>query len=460
MTPELSPALFSRPGAHIHIVGIGGAGMSAIARVLLGRGVTVSGSDRATNAITEALEDEGAIIREGHAADNIAGADVLLISSAIRDDNADVIAARAAGIPILKRREALPLLLHGKKQIAVAGTHGKTTTTALIVHMLREAGEDPSYIVGGVMLNTGDNAWAGKGESFVIEADEYDYMFLGLNPTIAVITNIEHDHPDMFPTMDSLLDAFRQFVARLIPGGHLIACADDPTAAMLAREYDAKGGLQGKVRTYGLSSHADIRAVTSDLSVALAGRHNLLNATAAAAAARLCGVSQEHIDHALKTFLGTGRRFEKMGEARGVTVISDYGHHPTAIRANLAAARARFPGAGIWAVWQPHTYSRTRLLADAFARAFVDCDHALVTEVYAAREVWGQGDLDGAAMAARIRAVGHPDARFSGNLETTAALLRREAQPGDVVIIFSAGDAPQIGEMFLTETGKGSPSQH
>lgn len=468
---EIDQALLGGPGARIHVVGIGGAGMSAIARVLLGRGVAVSGSDRQASDITRALQAAGAKVFEGHAAANIAGAGALLISSAVRDDNPEVVAARAAGIPVLKRREALPLLLAGKTQIAVAGTHGKTTTTALIVHILRETGRDPSYIVGGIMNNTGDNARAGSGDAFVIEADEYDYMFLGLAPKIAVVTNVEHDHPDMFPTFQDVLAAFRRFLDQIPADGTLIACADDPGAFRLAYERREQGkpvilygmdksdadwsGIPGEIQDLQTTQFV-VRTFHHHMPVrkhvvsALSGEHNMRNALAALAAAHAHGVPLAEAIPALATFKGAGRRFEVMGTAGGVTVISDYGHHPTAIQATLQAARQRYPGAHLWAVWQPHTYSRTRLLAGEFARAFALADHALITDIYASREKWAPGDPDGASLARLAAEAGHPDARHSGDIPATAALLIREVEPGDAVIIFSAGDAPKIGEFLLT----------
>jgi len=465
----INHSLFTNPDAHVHIIGIGGAGMSAIARLLLDSGVQVSGSDRQANDITHALQKDGATIYEGHDAAHISGATVVLASSAVKADNPELAAARAAGIPILDRREAFPYLLPGTTQIAVAGTHGKTTTTALIVHLLRETGHDPSYIVGGVMLNTGDNAHAGKGSAFVVEADEYGGMFLGLTPQIAVITNIEHDHPDIFPTMDDVIAAFRQFVARIPDDGILIVCADDPQALSLGREQQAVGKL---VVTYGLkNTDADWVAVLDQpaisqtftvrtpllrlhelpVSLPLPGWHNALNALAALAAVHAYGVSPYYAVPAISTFQGTGRRFEIMGQTSTgkVTVISDYAHHPTAIRATLQGARQRYGDAHIWAVWQPHTYSRTRLLANEFAHAFGDANHVLITDIYAAREQTLPGAPSGSELARLVAATGHPDARYSGDLDSTTTVLQREVQPNDVVIIFSAGDAPQIGTKLL-----------
>ncbi|MFQ3536674.1 MAG: UDP-N-acetylmuramate--L-alanine ligase [Aggregatilineales bacterium] len=462
--PELSAAVFQR-GGHIHIVGIGGAGMSAIARVLIGRGVCVSGSDRALNEQTAALASLGAQIYEGHAAHNLQAPQVVLISSAIPPENPEVQAAHAAGIPVLRRREALPLLLGGTLQIAVAGAHGKTTTTALIAHILRETGRDPSYIIGGTLLNTGDNARHGAGDAFVIEADEYDYMFLGLTPTIAVLTNLEHDHPDMFPTFADMQAAFQQFIARIPEyDGVLIACADDPPALALAKarrssgqptltyslhgaQADWHGTLAGnQLSIEGVQGGCTVRA-TADLP--LYGVHNAQNSLAAAAAACVYGVPLAEAAAALSTFRGTARRFEIMGVARGVTVINDYAHHPTAIRATLQAVRARFPKAAVWAVWQPHTYSRTRLLLDAFLSAFTDADHVLITDIYGAREQPQADDPSAEGLAALLGRTGR-SVRYSGNLAQTAAYLAQSVPENSVVILFSAGDAPRIGEQLLS----------
>jgi UDP-N-acetylmuramate--alanine ligase len=461
---ELSAACFQR-GAHVHIVGIGGAGMSAIARVLIGRGVRVSGSDRALNEQTAALIALGARIREGHAASNLDSPHVVLISSAISPENPEVEAALRAGIPVLRRREALPLLLESALQIAVAGTHGKTTTTALIAHLLRETGRDPSYIIGSTLLNSGDNARHGTGDAFVIEADEYDYMFLGLTPTIAVLTNLEHDHPDMFPTFAEMQAAFQQFIARIPEyDGVLIACADDPHALQLAKARRSSGQ---PTLTYGIRSpDADWRGALRDdqlliegvqngapvrvtARLPLYGDHNAQNSLAAIAAVCAYGVPLSQAAAALSSFRGTARRFQIMGEARGVTVVSDYAHHPTAIRATLQAARRRFPSAALWAVWQPHTYSRTRALLDDFVHAFADADRVLITDIYGARELPQADDPTAEQLAVALRKRAGKIAQHSGDLAQTAAYLADAVQPNSVVIILSAGDAPRIGEELL-----------
>lgn len=454
------------PDQHIHFVGIGGFGMSAIARVLLQQGYTVSGSDLRANDLTRALRAAGAAIYQGHAAAHIAGADLVVTTSAAQDDNPEIAAARARGVPVLRRRDLLGELMAGRTGIAIAGTHGKTTTTALLVHTLITAGMPPTYIVGGVMANTGDNAGIGASDYFVIEADEYDYMFLGLRPQIAAILNVEHDHPDMFPTRADVIDAFSQFADRLEPGGLLVACADDAAATALA---EARRAVVGQPAiTYALDAAADWSATKLEplaaggtrfvarkgaaplgaLTIAAPGRHNVLNALAVLAIADRLGVPFGAVAEAFATFKGTGRRSDVMGQAGGVTVVSDYAHHPTAIRATLAAFAER-PGIGdLWAVWQPHTFGRMRTLANDFADAFGAADHVLVTDVYSVRETPGPG-LDAPGMAARIAAQRHADARWTGDFDATAVALLDGVQPGDWVLILSAGDAPAIGDMLL-----------
>jgi UDP-N-acetylmuramate--alanine ligase len=460
-----------QPGQHIHVVGVGGFGMSAIARVLLQQGYTVSGSDLRANEFTRELAALGATIVEGQRAENVAGADVVIATSAAKDDNPEIAAARAAGIPVRRRQDILGDLMAGQIGIAVAGTHGKTTTTALLVHVLIEAGRDPSYIVGGVMKNTGTNAGVGKGPYFVIEADEYDRMFLGLRPQIAIVTNIEHDHPDCFPTMQDVRAAFAAFVALLPEDGLLVVDGDNPEARDLGLKRREAGRPVGfyavgknTLSQYSLVDVWYATFITPDpaggsrfslrrgeqplarLRVKLEGWHNVHNALAVIAVARHLEVPLGVISKALWSFQGTGRRSEIMGQVGGVTVISDYAHHPTAIRVTLGAQRTRPGVRHLWAVWQPHTYGRMRLLADDFAAAFGAADHVLVTDVYSVRETVTPG-LDAAGMARKIRGAG--DVRYTGDLDATARILIDEVQPGDVVVILSAGDAPRIGELLL-----------
>ncbi len=447
--------------------------MSAIARVLLQLGYTVSGSDLRANAFTRDLAASGAVIVQGHAAANVAGADVVITTSAAPGDNPELVAARAAGIPVLRRRDLLGQLMADKTGIAIAGTHGKTTTTALLTHVLIEARRDPTYIVGGVMADTGTNAGVGQGDEFVIEADEYDRMFLGLRPQIAVVTNVEHDHPDCYPTLADMLDAFRAFVDRLPDDGLLVACADDPLARDLA---DSRRAAGRPVVTYAAGVHpADWQAINTQpdaaggavggslfdvrhgdrlmqrVRLAQPGHHNVQNALAVIAVADRLGIAFEVTAAALRSFRGTGRRAEVMGQAGGVTVINDYAHHPTAIRVTLRGLRDRPDLRGLWAVWQPHTYGRMRALADDFAQAFGAADHVLVTDVYSVRETVTPG-LDAGGMSDLIGAVAHGaagDVRYTGSLDATVQALAGSVQPGDVVVLLSAGDAPQVGERLL-----------
>ena len=455
------------PGQHVHIVGISGFGMSAIARILLENGYTVSGSDQQMNELSQKLLEDGVAIRIGHTAENIGTAELVLKSSAIPDENPEIQAARRLGIPVKERRDFIARLTQGYKTIAVAGTHGKTTTTAMLIHIFTEAGLDPSFIVGGILKNRGTNAGAGQGQHFIIEADEYGHMFLGLQPQVAIVNNVEWDHPDYFPNPEDLLQAFQQFVEGLDSSGVLFACADDDVAHTLAAERQER--VQ-PVQTYGVENKSadwwavDLKpnnsggmdfvacygsigsGVIGPVRLHVPGRHNVQNAMAAVAVARHEGVPFEVIADALSSFEGAARRSELMGEAAGVRVINDYGHHPTAIQATLKAWRDHCSG-HLWAVWQPHTYSRTRVLADSFSEAFGAADHVLVTDIYAAREKSTPGLFSKDIVA--LIAQHHPDARYSGDLFSTAQFLAEEVRPGDVVVLLTAGDAPQIGHALL-----------
>jgi len=348
----------------------------------------------------------------------------------------------------------------GQTVIAVAGSHGKTTTTAMIAYILSAVGLQPGFIIGGTLKSMGTNAAAGAGRVFVIEADEYDHMFLGLRPNVAVVTNIEWDHPDFFATPEIFHSAFAQFAALLPPDGLLIACADDAGARRLAGEQARRVA----VTTYGADEPADcalrdIQAVNgcyranllageagaARLELAVPGRVNLLNAAAAVLAAGYVGVAPAVAAAALASFSGVGRRFDLIGEAAGVAVIDDYGHNPAKIRATLAAARARYPDRDIWAVWQPHTFSRTQTFLAQYAEAFGDADHVLVTEIYAAREAPVPG-VTGAAVAAALR---HADARFTPSFAAAVETLTNEVQPPAAVVLLSAGDANRIGPALL-----------
>jgi len=455
----------------VHFIGIGGSGLSAIARLLKESGYEVSGSDKALSPFAADLQAAGVTVYIGHHPRNVNGADWVVKSSAIADDNPEVRAALQAGIPVYKRSDFLGKLMANKTGIAVAGTHGKTTTTAMIAWMLSALGRDPSFIVGGVMNNYGVNARMGKGTAFVIEADEYDRMFLGLAPRIAVVTNLEHDHPDCYPTFEDMFDAFEQFVNLLPPDGVLIASSEDEGSASLLPRARKSGrhvvaySVQGEM-TINSPQWMQARAVkpndrggfnftagtniaeagvqSVNVSLQVPGEHNVRNALASLSVAAVLGLSLKNAAVALGEFKGTGRRFQVVGEKNGVTVIDDYAHHPTEIRATLAAARARFPGRRILTVWQPHTYSRTQTLFLEFTRAFTDTDLVFVTEVYAAREP--RQEFSSAEV---VSAMPHPAARFTNSLAETTEAVLKVIRSGDVLLVLSAGDADQVSAGVL-----------
>ncbi|GAB4521548.1 MAG: UDP-N-acetylmuramate--L-alanine ligase [Anaerolineae bacterium] len=447
-----------QPGQHIHLVGIGGFGISAIARVLLGQGYRVSGSDRSRNTLTDALARDGVTIHEGHAAEYVEGADALIITSAAAADHVEVQAARARGIPVYKRNDIIAEIMRDKTVIAIAGTHGKTTTTAMVTHILRVNGHDPSYIVGGIMGNTGTNAGVGQGRAFVIEADEYDHMFLGLFPNIAVLTSIEYDHPDFFQTEAAMVDAFRRF-AHLVDD-ILIACAAQAGVREILKSerFAARTITYGQGNVYAANIHMeDTRQVfdvvyqgnnVATVTLPLPGEHNIQNAIGAMLAAHQQGITFHESAAALATFKSTGRRFEVRGEANGIIVIDDYAHHPTAIAYTLAAARVRYPDHMVWAVWQPHTYSRTAQLLPDYAVAFSQAHRVIVTDIYAARETATEETITGQAAADALH---HAKVTFIPALDEAAAYLLAQVQSPAVIVIMSAGDAPRIGERFLRE---------
>jgi UDP-N-acetylmuramate--alanine ligase len=454
----------------VHFIGIGGSGLSAIARLLKESGYEVTGSDNNLSQFAADLQAAGVTIYIGHHPRNVTGADWVVRSSAVGDDNPEVQAALHARIPVYKRADFLGKLMEERTGIAVAGTHGKTTTTAMVAWTLSVLGRDPSFIVGGVMTNYGVNARAGKGSPFVIEADEYDRMFLGLKPRIAVVTNVEHDHPDCFPTYEDIYSAFEAFVDLLPADGTLIASSEDEGAAQLLSRARRKGcsvmaySVQSEMTinspqwlqarslkpnelggfTFQASGNMQDSMQSVQVALQVPGEHNVRNALAALSVVSVLGLSLKNAAHALGDFKGTGRRFEVRGEKKGITVIDDYAHHPTEIRATLAAARARYPKRRLWAVWQPHTYSRTKTLFYEFTRAFADADQVLVTEIYAAREA--KEDFSSAEV---VSSMTHTAAHFSGSLEETARYLLKHVHSGDVVLVLSAGDADQVSANLL-----------
>ncbi len=454
---------------HVHFIGIGGSGLSAIARLLKESGYTVTGSDRTLSTFASDLQAIGVIVYIGHHPRNVQGADYVIRSSAIPDNNPEVQAAQQSGIPVYKRADFLGKLMENRTGIAVAGTHGKTTTSAMIAFVLSELGRDPSFIVGGILSNYGVNARAGKGSPFVIEADEYDRMFLGLKPHIEVVTNIEHDHPDNYPTYDDMFRAFESFVSLLPPDGTLIACAEDDGAATLLGRARHEGRnviaynvqaeatinspqwMQARLLKPNQHGGFDFEVINNftkkeivQVNLQVPGEHNVRNALATLAVIAALGLPIQDAAGALASYRGTARRFEVRGEKKGVIVIDDYAHHPTEIRATLAAARARYPKQRIWAVWQPHTYSRTRTLFNEFTRAFADADEVIVTEIYPSREP--KQDYSSAEV---VKAMSHPSVHFIATLEEAAKYLINQLRSTDVLLVLSAGDADQISAGVL-----------
>ncbi len=448
----------------IHIVGIGGAGMSAMARILKARGVLVTGSDARESAMTAALRTEDIPVQIGFVAGSALDTDAVLASSAVPESDPELQAARAQGIPIFRRPDILPWLTAGYDVIAVAGAHGKTTVTSMLAMVFTALNQDPSFIIGGVSANVGTNARLGKGRYFIIEADEYQNTFLSLSPRIAVVTNIEYDHPDCFPTLRHLRYAFGEFIERIQPGGLLVACNDDPLAHALAASYHANGGnlvLYGREEGSGVTWRAlnirpnELGGIDFEVQyqgqalwpmrLQIPGAHNALNALAVMAVADAVGLPWNIAAMTLRDYKGTERRFQLLGEAQGVTVIDDYAHHPTQIRYVLEAARQRYPGRRILAVWQPHTFSRIKALWDAYLTAFGEADAVYILPIYAAREV-DDGSVRHTDLAAALH---HPQVQPCSDLEQAAELLAQTVQPGDVVMLMGAGNEYMVGERLL-----------
>lgn len=450
---------------HIHLIGIGGTGLSAIARVLLDKGYTVSGSDQAASPLFNSINNAGATAFIGHHPDNILGADLVIRSSAIPEDNPEIAAAHTAGIPVLKRSEFLDELTQDKEVLAVAGSHGKTTTSAMLIWILTQLGLDPSYIAGGEVKQLQSNAHAGSGPHFVIEADEYDHMFLGLSPKIAIVTNIEHDHPDLFPTREDYRQAFKAFLERLRHDGVALLCFDDLETNALAQVIKSTGI---NILSYGSNPDDNYRAIEittpggeirfsltyrngnhneqnlGEVTLSIPGHHNTLNAAAALAAIHQLGLSVSDAINALESFTGAGRRFEVLGSINDMVVIDDYGHHPTEIAATIKAARRHYPDHRIWAVWQPHTFSRTKMLETEFIQALDLADRVIVLKVYAARE------KDPAYSSKRVaESIQKHKAIYQAEFDSAESYLLRHLSPKDVVIVFSAGDATILSQNVL-----------
>lgn len=444
----------------VHLVGIGGMHMSAIAQLLADRGVAVRGSDLLPSGLTEKLAARGIPVVYGHDAANVGDAVLVVRTAAAGDDNPEIVEARRRAIPVLMRAEMVARLMEGKRVIAVAGSHGKTTTSSLAAFILAEAGHDPMYLLGGESRDLGGNAAWGSGPHCVVEADEYRRAFLEYSPAIAVITNVEPDHLDYYGTAGEYHDAFAAFAQRVPMGGRLVACADDrgavraSAAASTGVVVERYGITDGDWRASGLTldpcggtrfTVARGGKQAGELVTALPGRHVVLNALAATAVCAGEGVSFDAIGRAVAAFKGARRRFELVGEAAGVTVVDDYAHHPTEVRATLAAARERFAGRRIFAIYQPHTYSRTGYLWDDWLTCWAGLDGLIVLETYAAREQPAAG-RSAAGLAAAIT---RPRAVYASDVAGAISAARSLVRAGDVVFTIGAGDVNEAGPKLL-----------
>jgi len=451
----------------VHLVGVGGVHMSGIAQILRHRGHTVSGSDLHLSQLTSRLEALGVTVRAGHDAQNINEADLVVYTSAAHEDNPELAEARRRGIQTIKRAPMIARLMEGKQIIAIAGSHGKTTTTSLIAWMLDRAGLAPTYMLGGESIDLGGNAAPGDGDFFVVEADEFDAAFLSYRPHIAVVTNIEPDHLDIYGSFENLRDAFRRFLSQVDNNGYIVACMDSPDVQAVLREAIGDGTTPSPVRvvSYGLNMPADWRATAissmgvdrsafmvefrqedwGTVETGLPGVHNVSNSLAAVAVGEIVGLSPSTIASAIAQFHGVRRRFERIGEAGGVLVMDDYAHHPSEVRATLAAARSRFPGRRLVCLFQPHTYTRTRYLLDGFRTCFRDCDVLLIARTYAAREEPSAG-MTAEELA---REIAGPPARYTGELDESARAVADVVEPGDVFFTIGAGDLDTVGPMVL-----------
>ena len=439
---------------NIHFVGIGGIGMSGIAEILAGSGVSVSGCDAKSSAATDLLSRRGVAVTIGHDPSHLDGVDLVIVTAAVKGDHAELDTARHRGIRIMTRAEALGAITDPKRTIGVSGTHGKTTTSAMISVVLEEAGLDPTVLVGGMVQNLQTNAKQGHGEFLVVEADEYARTFHHLHPEVAVVTNVEADHLEYYGSFEAILDAFRIFLANVKPDGVVIACADDENVRRMLADVPRR-----RVITYGLSEGADLRAVNlefhergtrfevpgvGNFKLFIPGEHNVRNALAAIGVARHLGVPVETIVAGLVKFLGVDRRFQILGDYLGALVVDDYAHHPTEIRATLNAARSGYPGRRIVALFQPHLFSRTRDFAKEFGESLRVADVPIVTPIYAARE----HPVDG--LSARIISDSVPGIEFLDRSNTEIVNeMRRRLGPQDLFIVMGAGDVHEIAEELV-----------
>ena len=450
----------------IHFVGIGGIGMSGIAEVLINLGYKISGSDLKSSAVTQRLATLGATISEGHRAENVSGAEVVVASSAVSSDNPEIVEARSLHIPVIQRAEMLAELMRLKYGIAIAGMHGKTTTTSIVAAVLAAGGLDPTVVVGGRVDAMGSNARLGKSQYLVAEADESDRSFLKLSPILAVVTNIDREHMDCYRSMRDVKRAFLDFMDRLPFYGMVVACNDDPLLRRLFPQiqrrlvtYGTRRGSDFQIKLEKPKRNQDQKSCISHFHVTYRGEtlgafelhvpgvHNILNATAAIAVGVGLDVPVEQIHTALASFAGVDRRFQLRGTAAGVSVIDDYGHHPTEIRATLAAAR-ECGYRKVHVVFQPHRYSRTQSLMDEFATAFEDADSLFVLDIYPAGESAIAG-ITGEALARQISEKGTTAAQYVDSFEDAATSVTAGAEEGDMILTLGAGSVSQLGPMII-----------
>jgi UDP-N-acetylmuramate--alanine ligase len=446
---------------NIHLVGIGGIGMSGIAELLLNSGYSVSGSDLKPSDLTRRLQSMGGQIFIGHSETHVQNADVVVMSSAVRKDNPEIKAARKLSIPVIPRAEMLAELMRLKYSVAVAGAHGKTTTTSIVSSVLAKGGLDPTVVIGGKLKSIGSNALLGQGDYIVAEADESDGSFLSYSPTIAVITNIDREHLDFYSGIDAILKVFLQFINRIPFYGLAVLCLDDEHVQDLIPQ------ISKRCTTYGLSPQADFHAKDMDfkglksgfnvffkdsklgeVDLNLPGQHNVTNALASIAVGMELGIPFETIREALETHEGVQRRLEIKGKTGGVTVVDDYGHHPTEIKTTLLAARQCWPDKRLVVVFQPHRYSRTSALFDEFTRAFYQSDVLLVLPIYSA----GEKPIDAVNskdLCDGISAHGHRDVSFHEDFSSAASALKKRLKPGDILLTLGAGNVWEVGISVL-----------
>jgi UDP-N-acetylmuramate--alanine ligase len=441
----------------VHLVGVGGAGMSGLARIMASHGIAVSGSDMKDSSVLSGLRAIGVAITVGHLAATVDDADFLIFSSAIAATNPELIRAHQRGIPMLSRAQALAILMSESKSVAVAGTHGKTTTTSMLTVAIQSCGEDPSFAIGGVLKTSGSNAHRGTGPYFVVEADESDGSFVEYHPFGAIVTNVEHDHVDHFATPESVFKAFAAFAQTISLDGFLVYCLDDPGSAALGKSmqhcatvsYGTLPGADLRLDEIELApTHSKARALwkgrsLGNLEVHVPGHHNLLNAAAALSAGLLLGLPAARLLEGLSTFRGAGRRFEVMGQVHGIRVVDDYGHHPTEIEVTLTAARRYATDGRVLVIFQPHRYSRTKAFASEFARTLDLADQSWVLEVYGANEKQIPG-VSGLTITSTMQ-----HGRFEPNFLVAIDEVVSIAKPGDVILTLGAGDVSSLAPVIV-----------